>query len=246
MATVGHGQSSIGHDRQDNFSPRGRSLENDFRRLIDDERFHDIALKCSDGKIIYGCKAILATRSDVFNSSIFSETVDNKLSFKNINSTAMKIILEFLYTSKVEKENLTVDNVIEVYNASIDFKLIDLLEYLIEFTKKSLTDGDANVGKNLLSKCVEKFSLKVDNEISKILIEWVAKNKLEKTKIDSLSLEGLKYLLEKTLDAQTPFATPEFDIWQYTLVKVTRNVTKNETLVEKILNGNLFHCVLHN
>src|SRR5205823_14154292 len=90
-----------------NNSLRGRSLENDFRRLINDERFYDIALKCSDGETIYGCKAILATRSDVFNSSIFVESAEsaesyNILSFDDINSRAMKVILEFLYTSKVE------------------------------------------------------------------------------------------------------------------------------------------------
>ncbi|RIA98957.1 hypothetical protein C1645_866174 [Glomus cerebriforme] len=214
-----------------NSSPRGRSLEDDFKRLICDERFHDIALKCSDGETIYGCKAILATRSDVFNSSIFTKSEDNKLSFDDINSTAMKIILEFLYTSKVDKESLTVNNVIEVYYASIYFDLVDLQNRIIDFTKEFLMDGDDDVGKKLLSECVEKFSLKVDNEISKILVKWVAKNKLERSKIDSLSLEGLRYLLEKTFDAQIPFATPEFNIWEYALTKVTTNVIQNETFI---------------
>ncbi|GBB88632.1 hypothetical protein RclHR1_01520017 [Rhizophagus clarus] len=56
--------------------------------------------------------------------------------------------------------------------------------------------------------------------MSRILINWVAKNKLEKKEIDSLSLEGLKYLLDKTLDdTQIPFATPEFDVWEYAFSK---------------------------
>ncbi|RIA98960.1 concanavalin A-like lectin/glucanase domain-containing protein [Glomus cerebriforme] len=223
-----------------NPSPRGKSLEGDLRRVINDENFHDIALKCSDGKIIYGCKAILATRSDFFYSYIFTKSKNNnKFSFDDINSTAMKIILEFLYTSKVEEEKITVSNGIEAYYASIYFDLIDLQDLIIGFIKKFLMVGD-DVGKKLLSECVEKFSLKVDNEISKILVDWVAKNKLEKTKIDSLSLEGLRYLLEKTFKAQIPFATPEFDIWQYALKKVTRKIVQNESLVEKILDEKSF------
>jgi hypothetical protein len=222
-------------------SLRGRCLENDLRQLIDDERFYDIALKCSDGVIIYGCKAILATRSDVFNAYIFNESVEknNNLSFSDINSTAMKVILEFLYTSKFE--SLNVDNIVESYYASIRFDLIDLQDHIIEFTiKKSLMNENEDIGKKLLSECVKKFSLEVDNKMSRVLVYWVAKNKLEKSEIDSLSLEGLGYLLEKTFDTQIPFATPEFNIWEYSLMKAIRKVIQNETLVEEILDKSSF------
>ncbi|RIA98958.1 concanavalin A-like lectin/glucanase domain-containing protein [Glomus cerebriforme] len=226
------------------FSLRGKSLENDFRRIIDDEKFHDITLKCSDGNIINGCKAILAARSDFFYSCIFIESNEsennNSLSFNDINSTAMKIILEFLYTSKVEKENLNVNNVIEIYYASIRFDLVDLQDLIIDFIKEFLMNKNVVIGKKLLSKCVEKFSLGRDNEVSKILVDWVAKNKLEKNKIDSLSLEGLRYLLKKTFDAQIPFATPEFNIWEYALSKVTRKIIQDESLVETILEEKSF------
>ncbi|PKC75712.1 hypothetical protein RhiirA1_528565 [Rhizophagus irregularis] len=222
-------------------SPRGRSLEDDLRLLIDDERFYDIALKCSDGVTIYGCKAILATRSDVFSAYIFNESVEknNNLSFNDINSTAMKVILEFLYTSKFD--SLNVDNIIESYFASILFDLIDLQEHIIEFTiKLSLMNENEDVGKKLLSECVKKFSLEADNKMSRVLIYWVAKNKLEKNEIDSLSLEGLRYLLEKTFDTQIPFATPEFNIWEYSLIKAIRKVIQNETLIDEILDKSSF------
>jgi hypothetical protein len=227
-------------NKQSNSSPRGRSLEKDFKRLIGDERFHDIAIKCSDGETIYGCKAILATRSDVFDSSIFNETMEsnNNLSFNNINSTAMKVVLEFLYTSKVE--GLTIDNIIEIYYASIHFKLIDLQDHIIEFTKKFSMNNNVDVGKKLLSECVKKFSIEVDNKMSQVLVNWIAKNKLENSEIDSLSLEGLRYLLEKTFDTKIPFATPEFNIWEYTLAKAIRKVIQNVAIIEKILNKNSF------
>src|SRR5207248_11292263 len=115
--------------------------------------------------------------------------------------------------------------------------------HIIEFTiKKSLMNENEDVGKKLLSECVKKFSLEVDNKMSRVLVYWVAKNKLKKSEIDSLSLEGLKHLLEKTFDTQIPFATPEFNIWEYTLVKAIRKVIQNETLIEKILNENSFSC----
>ncbi|EXX56693.1 uncharacterized protein OCT59_010169 [Rhizophagus irregularis] len=139
-----------------NSSPRGRSLEKDFKRLIDDERFHNIAIKCSDGETIYSCKAILATRSDFFNSCIFNESLEsnNNLLFKNINSAAMKVLLEFLYTSNVEGL-ITVDNIVEVYYASIHFDLIDLQDHIIESTRKFSMDKNVDVGKKLLSECVK-------------------------------------------------------------------------------------------
>ncbi|CAB4416436.1 unnamed protein product [Rhizophagus irregularis] len=69
-----------------------------------------------------------------------------------------------------------------------------------------------------------------------ILVQCVAKNKLEKRDRDSLSLEGLRYLLKKTFDARIPFATSEFNIWGYSLMKAIRTVTQTNTLVEQILN----------
>ncbi|GBB88630.1 hypothetical protein RclHR1_01520015 [Rhizophagus clarus] len=226
---------------QNNSSPRGRSLERDFKKLIGDERFHDIHLKCSDGKTIRGCKAILATRSDVFNSSIFNESTkgNNLLSFNDIDSIAMKVVLEFLYTSKVE--GLNVNNIVEVYYASIYFDLIDLQDHIIELMKRLSMNKDVNVGKKLLSECVKKFSIEVDNKMSQVLINWVAKNKLENCENDSLSLEGLRYLLEKTFDSQIPFATSEFNVWEYTFVKAIKEVIQNnKTLVKEILDKNSF------
>ncbi len=230
--------------------PRGRSLENELRQLINDNRFFDITLKCSDGKELSGCKAILATRSDTFNSLIFIQSKWNViLSFDNINSNAMKIILDYLYTSKVEENNVTINNVIEVYHASIYFKLIGLQKLIIDHTRKFLEDEHQNIGKILLSQCVEKFSLRADNKMSRILIDRVSREKLESyenDENDSLSLEGLRYLLMKTFDAQTPFATPEFSIWEYALKKVIKSVTKNKQSNLAMCNSCEVNEVKHN
>ncbi|CAG8533567.1 9942_t:CDS:1 [Funneliformis mosseae] len=205
------------------------SLGDDLRQLINDDRFFDITLKCSDKTNLSACKAILATRSKVFNSLIGSGS-NNELSFSNINSDAMKVVIEYLYTSDVEEQSLTINNIVEVYYASIHFKLTSLQKLIIDRTKKFLKGGP-NISKNLLSQLVKKCTSRVDNEMSQMLIVWVSKNKLgsyENDENDPLSLEGLKYLLMKTFDdTKTPFATSEFDIWNYTLKKVISIATNN-------------------
>ena len=75
-------------------------LGKDFRRLINDERFYDIILKCSDGRSVFGCKAILATRSKLFNKLIFTGSKNKNLSFNNINSNAMKVIYIQIWLKK--------------------------------------------------------------------------------------------------------------------------------------------------
>ncbi|RGB40938.1 concanavalin A-like lectin/glucanase domain-containing protein [Rhizophagus diaphanus] len=200
------------------------SLEKDLRRLVNDERFHDITLKCSDGKIVFGYKPILATRSNIFNELIFTESKDNILSFNNINSNAMKVILEYLYTSKIRLENLNVDNFIEVYYAAIHFKLSFQSE-MSDVVSSILKAGNEDTGKKLLSDFVNKFSLMendMDDLVLSILVKSVATNKLTKNENDSLSLEGLRYLLMKTIDTKNSFATPEIEIWKYALMRAKR------------------------
>ncbi|GBB88636.1 hypothetical protein RclHR1_01520021 [Rhizophagus clarus] len=202
-----------------------KPLEKDLRRLMNDERFHDIALKCSDGKIVFGYKPILATRSEIFDELILTESENNILSFSNINSNAMKIILEYLYTSNIREGSINVDNFIEVYYAVIHFKLSLRVEMCFVVTS-FLKDGNEDTSKKLLSEFINKFSLITDDmdddEVLKTLVYWIAKDKLKKNEIDSLSIEGLRYLLMKTFDTKEPFATPEIEIWEYIIMKTKR------------------------
>ena len=72
---------------------------------------------------------------------------------------------------------------------------------------------------------------------------------MKKNEVDSLSSEGLRYLLEKTFDSQIPFATPEFNVWEYALMKAKResNLARveprgiQEYLTPLINYINLFH-----
>jgi hypothetical protein len=143
----------------------------------------------------------------------------------------MKFILEYLYTFENEQEILKVDNIIEIYYSTIYFNLNDLQKDIIEFTKQTLRNGNENLGKSLLSEFIEKFSLEADNEMGKLLVDWVSKIQLfpEDANKDSLSLMGLQYLLDKTYDTKKSFATYELAILEYTLIK-TKQIVLEENV----------------
>ena len=85
---------------------RGYSLEQDLRLLINNPKYSDIEILCEDGKKLYGCRAILAARSEVFNSLLYNgmkETYEKQISFLGINSAGMEIVLEYTYTGSIEK-----------------------------------------------------------------------------------------------------------------------------------------------
>src|SRR3954467_4184478 len=97
---------------------KGYSLEYDLRLLINNPKYSDIEILCEDEKKLYGCRAILAARSEVFDRLLYNgmkESYDNQISFPEINSSGMKIILEYTYTGSVEEGSLTKDNMVEAF-----------------------------------------------------------------------------------------------------------------------------------
>src|SRR3954453_7847341 len=91
---------------------RGYSLEQDLRLLLNNPKYSDIEILCGDERKLYGCKAILAARSVVFNSLLYNgmkETYESQIFFPGINSDEMEIILEYVYTGSVKEVSLTKD-----------------------------------------------------------------------------------------------------------------------------------------
>ncbi|GES78614.1 hypothetical protein GLOIN_2v1546064 [Rhizophagus clarus] len=228
---------------------RGESLENDLKTLLYNERFFDITLKCSNGIVLGACKNILSARSNIFNNLIQHKNINN-IEFEKIDSNAMEFILNFLYTCRIDLEKLTIDNIIEIYHATEYFELHVLKKHIIEYTKQILEYENDDSGKKLLSNFVKKFAFNTDNEISQILIEWLAKISLtsDEAEKDSLTLIGLRYFLCKTYNTKKPFATFELDIFEYIVIKINKiilnsleikdkqNEKENEIIVAKRMN----------
>src|SRR5215212_10277478 len=100
---------------------RGNSLEQDFRFLINNPKYSDIEILCGDEEKLYGCRAILAARSEIFNSLLYNgmkESYEKQITFPEINSSEMKIILEYAYIGTVKEELLTKDNTVEAFRAA--------------------------------------------------------------------------------------------------------------------------------
>src|SRR2546423_12854666 len=97
---------------------KGNSLEQDLKLLINNPKYSDVEILCRDEKKLYGCRAILAARSEVLDRLLYNgmkESYEKQISFPEINSSEMKIILEYVYTGSVKEESLTKDNIVEAF-----------------------------------------------------------------------------------------------------------------------------------
>src|ERR1051326_7317582 len=124
---------------------RGYSLEQDLRLLINNQKYSDVEILCENEKKLYGNRAILAARSEVFDRLLYNgmkESYEKQISLPTINSSIMEIVLEYAYTGSIKEESLTKDNIVEAVHAADYFQLPDLQDYIMKTVK------DANYAKN--------------------------------------------------------------------------------------------------
>ncbi|POG68841.1 BTB/POZ protein, partial [Rhizophagus irregularis DAOM 181602=DAOM 197198] len=110
---------------------RGYSLEQDLKLLVNNPKYSDIEILCEDQRKLYGSRAILAARSEVFDGLLYNgmkESYENQIYFPTINSSIMEIILEYIYTGSI-KGTLTEDNIVEVFSAADYFQLLNLQDF---------------------------------------------------------------------------------------------------------------------
>ncbi|CAB5189657.1 unnamed protein product [Rhizophagus irregularis] len=206
---------------------RGYSLEQDLRLLINNPKYSDVEILCEDEKKLYGCRAILAARSEVFDRLLYNgmkETYENQISFPKINSAGMEIILEYIYTGSVKEEYLTKNNIIEAFYAADYFQLSDLQEFITKSVKN--TNLAKNYSPELLSKISEN-PLTEDNIFLNLLVETVAVIPLNDIEFGRLSIAGLKNLLSNTHEKEVPFATPEYEVFRYSTILVAKQVSND-------------------
>src|ERR1700722_7071676 len=123
---------------------RGLSLEKDLRLLLNNPKYSDIEILCENEEKLHGCRAILAARSEVFDKLLYNgmkESFEKQISFPEINSSAMKIILEYTYTGSIKEEFLTKDNIIEAFYAADYFQLPDLQDFIVKTVKNFHTEN---------------------------------------------------------------------------------------------------------
>ncbi|CAG8590979.1 uncharacterized protein OCT59_001021 [Rhizophagus irregularis] len=220
---------------------KGYSLKQDLRLLINNPKYSDIEILCEDEKKLYGCRAILAARSEVFDRLLYNEMKEShetQISFPKIHSNGMKIILEYIYTGSVKKESLTKDNTVEAFYAADYFQLLELQDFIIKIIKNTLEMNYAkNYSPELLSKVAEIIPLTEDNILANLLVKEVASITLNDVNFDRLSIAGLKYLLSFTREKKDiPFATREYEVFRYSAILAARQVSDDayRTLKKKL------------
>src|SRR6266496_1953074 len=137
---------------------REYSLEQDLKLLINNPKYSDIEILCEDEKKFYCYRAILAARSDVFDTLLYNgmkESYENQIYFPKINSLGMEIILEYIYLGSINKNSLTKDNIVEAYYAADYFQLPNLQDSII----KVIENCRENYLPELLSKVVDAIPL---------------------------------------------------------------------------------------
>ncbi|GBC08013.1 hypothetical protein RclHR1_07860007 [Rhizophagus clarus] len=210
---------------------KGNSLEEDLKLLINNPRYYDIEILCEDEMKLYGCRMILAARSEVLHSLLYNgmkESYEKQISFPKINSSVMKMILEYLHTGSIKDEMLTKDNIIEFFNAADYFQLSDLQEFIKKIFKNNLEKDYANnCLPELLSKVVKTMSLTEDNIFLSLLIEKISIIPLNIIEFGRLSIEGLQCLLSCTYEKKIPFATPEYDVFRYCAILAVKKISSD-------------------
>ncbi|CAB5188869.1 unnamed protein product [Rhizophagus irregularis] len=219
---------------------RGCSLEQDLKLLINNSKYSDIEIICEDEKKLYGCRAILAARSEVFDRLLYNgmkESYDKQISFPKINSIGIEVILEYIYTGFIKEESLTKDNMIEIFYAADYFQLSDLKDFVVKTFKNTLKKNSAkNYSPELLSKFAEKMPLTENNAFLDLLVEAVATIPLNTIEFGRLSIKGLQYLLSCTYEKEKLFATIEYEVFRYSAILVAKQVSNDayETLIERL------------
>ncbi|RGB34118.1 hypothetical protein C1646_787651 [Rhizophagus diaphanus] len=202
---------------------KGDSLGQDLITLINNPKYSDIEILCKDEKKLFACKAILAARSEVFDSLLYNGmkvTYENQISFPSINSVVMKIIIEYIYSGSIKEESLTEDNIIEIFFTADYFQLSSLKDFIIN----SINNVNF-VTPELLSKLTEMIPLTEDNILLNSLIEMVAIIPLNTIEFGRLSITGLKYLLSYTYEKEVTFATPEYEVFRYSVILAAKQVS---------------------
>jgi hypothetical protein len=219
---------------------RGYSLEQDLRLLINNPKYSDVEILCEDEKKLYGCRAILAARSEVFDRLLYNgmkESYEKQISFPKINSIGMEIVLEYTYTGSIKEESLTKDNMIETFYAADYFQLIELQNFIMNTFKNKLKKNTTeNYSPELLSKFAEKIPLTENNILLNLLVEAMSTIPLNSIDFGRLSIAGLQYLLSCTHEKGTPFATPEYEVFRYSAILAAKQVSNdaNKILMKQL------------
>src|ERR1043165_9271438 len=217
---------------------RGYSLEQDLRSLVNNPKYSDIEISCRDEEKLYASRAILASRSEVFDRLLYNgmkESYENQITFPEIDTSGMKVILEYVYTGSIKEESLTTDTIVEAFNAADFFQLPDLQDIIIKTVKN--TNYAATYSPELLTKVADTTPLSEDNTLLNLLVEALSIIPLNTIEFGRLSITALQYFLSCTYGKKEKlFATSEYEVFRYSAILTAKQVSNDacKTLIERL------------
>ncbi|EXX58771.1 hypothetical protein RirG_194880 [Rhizophagus irregularis DAOM 197198w] len=200
------------------------TLAKDLEILINNPKFSDIEIFCENEKKLYGCRAILAVRSNVFYKLLYNGRYESQISFPNISSFGMEIVFEYIYTGSIKEESLTKGNILEAFYAADYFQLSGIQRIIIVKTYKDTLEKSCNenYSPEILSKLAETIPLTDDNIFLSSLVDAMAVIPLNTIEFGRLSIKGLRYFLSCT---EKPFTTPEYEVFRYSAILAAKQVS---------------------
>ncbi|CAJ0849883.1 525_t:CDS:2 [Entrophospora sp. SA101] len=185
---------------------RGFLLRDDLKTTLYIPKFNDVTIKCQDGIILYTSKAILASRSKYFYFIIdkgYYDKRNNQIEFEDIESKEMKSVLEYLYTSDINTDDIML--MIDTYYASIRLEIENLQERIIRFFDKKLRNEIFMTVKDLIfqlfTKSIDKFAKsRFDNKLIDLINSFISR-------IDLYSYRYAMLLSFEALDNSSPRAS---------------------------------------
>ncbi|KAG9289919.1 hypothetical protein G9A89_010225 [Geosiphon pyriformis] len=212
---------------------RGSSLVVDLKFLVNNSRYSDLKIKCSDvdneGELLYASRIHLAARSEVFDRLLFNgmhEIFGNSITFPEISTAGMKLVLEFIYTGGLDKGSITASTAIDGYHAAKYFLLPDLEALIITFVEECLKNDSSG---DFLSNAITKMGTMEDNQLYTLLSNHLVAKPLDSFPFNKMNLEMLKKILTTTLNTDQYFATNEYDILRYIILWAANQISE-ETL----------------
>ncbi|CAB5188868.1 unnamed protein product [Rhizophagus irregularis] len=217
---------------------RGRSLKKDLRFLLNNQKYSDVEILCSDEEKFYCSRNILSARSEIFDGLLYNEeSYETQISFPTIDSSVMKIVLEYIYTGSIEEESLNKDNVFEVFNVADYFQLPVLQDFIMEIFKNNLVEKNyVNFSPEFLSRAVDIMPLSKDNILLTLLVKTVATIPLNEIEFGRLSVKALRYLLSYAHEKEMTFVTTEYEIFRYSAILAAKQVSNDtyNTFMERL------------
>jgi hypothetical protein len=206
-------------------------LSKDIKTLLNNGLFSDIKLKGKNGKEINAHRAILAVRSEVFNSMLtngMKESTQEVIEFPEFSSDILHVILEYLYTGRVTEQTLTIEIVAEVFHGADYFLLKQLKLQIIEFFNNHLKNSEnkENLSAKVLSQLLDRIE-PTNNEFVDLLCNSVNSVPLKSIEYCNLNIKALKYSLSKIKRKEIMmFALLEYELLHYIILWVASGISE--------------------